>query len=357
MYATRRIWFPLHSNVAYFETTGPRLDLAGRVKEMAILAEELFFEPGVLDVNVAEHGLSSLWLPPGTLTDEEIRKRRTAAKGGRFFFGIAAQEGPGQPAEAPTHAVVDGPLQQGFFAEYELSLREWGLEDVGWVTLGSIPDEAEAAAKEIASEEDRREWPGRDLPTLSDNSFLDDRMKKDLNLDLARGAVMETPVVVDELHAPMLEHKTQRASQFEGRDVPGSSALRAWVPAFHTVPWKDILALHDHDAIGAFREKLIYAEEAVADLPEPDRPAALKDIGFDELVKEIQERVPTRGRVALEVGTSLMLDLLSAGVPFLGTAAAGLKGLAELQREQMEWTAVLLTLRERAAPPQSTGGG
>jgi hypothetical protein len=46
MHATRRIWFPLRSNVAYFETTGPRLDLGGRVKEMAILAEELFFEPG-----------------------------------------------------------------------------------------------------------------------------------------------------------------------------------------------------------------------------------------------------------------------------------------------------------------------
>lgn len=350
MHATRRVWFPLRSNVAYFETTGPRLDLTGRVKEMALLAEELFFEPGFLDVNVTEHGLSSWWLPPGTLTEEEIRNRRTAQRGGRFFVGFAAQEGPGLPAEAPTHAVVDGPLQQGFFAEYELSLREWGLEDVGWVNLGGIPEEADAAANEIARAEDRAEWPGRDLPKLSENDFLDGRLKQDLNLDLARGAVMRTPVVVDELHGPMLEHKTQSRSRFEGREVPGSSALKAWVPAFHAVPWKDIVALHDHDAIGAFRAKLIEVEDAVVDLPEQDRPAALKDIGLDELAKKVRELIPTRGRVAVEVGTNLLLDLLSTGVPFLGTGVAGLKGIAELQRQQTEWTAILLSLRERATP-------
>ncbi len=353
MHATRKVWFPLCSNVAYFETTGPRLNLVGRVKEMAILSDELFFEPGILDVNVAELGLSSWWLPPGALTDEEIRKRRRAAKGGRFYFGVAEQKGPGQPAAGPTHAVIDGALQQGFLAEYELSLREWGLDDVGWASLGGIPGEAEATAKQIAREEDRREWPGRGAPTLSDNSFLDDRLKKDLNLDLARGAVMGTPVVVDELHAPMLRHKADmESSQFEGINVPGSAALRAWVPAFHTVPWKDIVALHDHDAIGAFREKLIEAEEAVADLPEPERPTALKDVGLDELAKKIRECVPTPGRVAAEVGASLALDVLSVGVPFLGTAAAGLKGMAELQRQQLEWTAVLLALRERSTPPR-----
>jgi hypothetical protein len=355
VHATRRIWFPLHSNISYFETTGPRLDLAARVKEMAILAEELVFEPGCLDVNVTDDGLSSWWLPPGTLTDEEIRKRRSSPKGERFFFGIGAQKGPGQPAEAPTHAVIDGALRQGFFAEFDLSIREWGLEDVGWVSLGSIPDDAEAAAKQVAGEEDRREWPGRDGPTLSDYDFLDNRLKKDLNLDLARGAVMGTPVAVDELHAPMLEYKTGAGpSQFEGMDVPGASALRSWVPAFHTVPWKDIVALHDHDAIGAFREKLIEAEEAVAGLPEPERLVALKDFGLDELIKKLREHIRTPRGVAAEIGGSLALDLLSVGVPLLGTAAAGLKGLAELQHQQLEWTAVLLTLRGRAMPPQGS---
>jgi hypothetical protein len=353
MQATRRVWFPLRSNLAYFETTGPRLDLAGRVKEMAILAEELVFEPGYFDVNVTREGLSSWWLPSGTLSDEEIRRRRDAEKGGRFFLGFGVQRGLGQPAEAPTHAVIDGALEQGFFAEYELSLREWGLEDVGWAHLGSIPDEAEAAAKQVASMEDRRMWLSRAAPALSDRGFLDDQLKKDLTLDLARGAVMGTAVAVDELHAPMLEFKaTASSSNFKGMNMPGSAALRTWVPAFHKLGWKDIIALHDHDAVCSFREKLIEAEEEVSELPEAERLSALKDFQVDELAKALRDHLPTAGRVAIQVGTSLALDVLASAVPLLGTAAASLKGLAELQRQKLEWTAVLLALMQRSAGQQ-----
>ena len=77
-----------------------------------------------------------------------------------------------------------------------------------------------------------------------------------------------------------------------------------------------------------------------------ERAAALKDIGLDELTRRLSELVPTRGRIAVEVATNLALDVLSVGVPLLGTAAAGLKGMAELQRQRLEWTAVLLALRE-----------
>ena len=65
------------------------------MKELAILAEELFFEPGVLDVSATDHGLSSFWTPPGTLDEEEIRRRREGAtKGAPFLLAVARQEGP-----------------------------------------------------------------------------------------------------------------------------------------------------------------------------------------------------------------------------------------------------------------------
>ncbi len=121
--------------------------------------------------------------------------------------------------------------------------------------------------------------------------------------------------------------------------------MRLWVPAFDTVPWKDIIALHDHDAIGIFREKLIEAEEAVAELPEAERDSVLKELQVDAMAKKIEELVPTRTRVAVEVGQGLLLDLLSTAVPYLGTMVAGVKGLANLQREDADWTAVLLRLR------------
>ena len=57
MLATRNVWFPLASNASYFDLTEPRVGLEARVKQMAILADEVFFEPGALAVSVGENGL------------------------------------------------------------------------------------------------------------------------------------------------------------------------------------------------------------------------------------------------------------------------------------------------------------
>ena len=64
-----RVWFPLRSNATYFE--GPRhsLDLEARIKQAALLCEELVFEFGMLDVTVTKHGMWSFWIPPNQLSE------------------------------------------------------------------------------------------------------------------------------------------------------------------------------------------------------------------------------------------------------------------------------------------------
>lgn len=155
---------------------------------------------------MTDHGLSSWWNPSGSLTEEEIRRRRGAEKGGRFYFGLIRND----PEVGPAH-VFQAPLPEG---------------------------------------------------------------------------------------------------------------------------------------------QLVLGEEPLLERPIND---GVKDFGIAELAREVRERVPTAGRVAAEVGTGLAIDLLSVALPFLGTAAAGLKGLAELQRQQLEWTAVLLSLREKATRPLRSG--
>ncbi len=60
-------------------------------------------------------------------------------------------------------------------------------------------------AKRPAREQDRREGIGfrsTALPTLSDNSFLDKQLKKDLNFDLALASLMGLPVAADDARRP-----------------------------------------------------------------------------------------------------------------------------------------------------------
>ena len=79
MLTTRTAWFPLRSNIAYFETTGPSLDLESRVKQMAMLCDELYFEPGLVDVTVSDAGAHEFRFPPSQLDEDDIRQPGSTA--------------------------------------------------------------------------------------------------------------------------------------------------------------------------------------------------------------------------------------------------------------------------------------
>jgi hypothetical protein len=101
MLTTRTAWFPLRSNIAYFETMGPSLDIEARVKQMAMLSDELLFEPGMLDVTISEEGSFDSHIPLSQLSEEDIRKRRQAVSAGEpVGFWIGPQSAPGEPAPA-----------------------------------------------------------------------------------------------------------------------------------------------------------------------------------------------------------------------------------------------------------------
>jgi hypothetical protein len=78
---------------------GPSLDIEARVKQMAMLSDELLFEPGMLDVTISEEGSFDSHIPLSQLSEEDIRKRRQAVSAGEpVGFWIGPQSAPGEPA-------------------------------------------------------------------------------------------------------------------------------------------------------------------------------------------------------------------------------------------------------------------
>jgi hypothetical protein len=347
--------FPLRSNVAYFETDGSRaLDLESRIKLMALLAEELWFEPGMVTVDVTENMVfGPVYHPQADLDEADIRRRRSAAKkGSAFQILIGQQPAPGIPAPPEAmRPMGGGELQHAFVAEYHLLLAESGLSDVPWVSMGSLEPEGRAAVKARAAEQDREDWALRsDAPQLSDNNLLDSTLKKDLNHDLAFSALTGMPVAVDNFHRPMFEWKAADADpNIRSESPPGSDALLAWVPDFSQLPWNEIIALHDHDAIGAFRGKLIEAEEKVAQVAEADRAAALAQFGIAELSDALRARFPTLLRVSRGVALDLFMGLALGRLGAIGTVA---KGIATTRKAHDEWVAVLLALQPPPSVPR-----
>jgi hypothetical protein len=343
-----RVWFPLRSNATYFE--GPRhsLDLEARIKQAALLCEELVFEFGMLDVTVTEHGMWSFWIPPNQLSEGDIIRRRDAtAKGGAVHLAVGTEVAPGVPADPQTmHTMMSGSLQEAFVAEYHLLLRETGLDEAEWVKWAAPPPDSIEYAKQLGQEQSRLE--GIDLgystlPTLSKNSFLDKQLKKDLNFDLALAGLMRVPAAIDEIRRPLLIHKASDPEAETSRQAPGALALHALAPDFTAFPWCDVIALHDHDAIAELRAKLVEFEEAVADRPEEEHAEAIADLALDASLRKASKTV---GGTAKEV----VIDVATGFLPVVGKFASAVTGVAKIQRareeQRQDWAALLLKLRQ-----------
>jgi hypothetical protein len=347
-----RVWFPLRSNLTYFEGLGPSLDVEARIKEAALLCEEIAFEFGMLDVTVTENGMWSFWTPPHQLSEETIRGHRDAASaGGPVYLAIGPESTPGVPADpSDMHTMMSGSLQQAFVAEYHLLLRDSGLESASWVKWAVPPPETVEHAKRLGLEQNRREGIGLSstrLPTLSQNRFLDNQLKKDLNFDLALGGLMGVPAAVDDARRPVLMCKASEAeTTTHTRRTPGALALHALAPDYTALSWPDVIALHDDDAIGAFRAKLVELEEAVADRAEDEWEQAIYDLGFEEALRQANDRLPSVRAELADVAVDIATGFLPPGI---STAASAARGVARVQRAREErgheWLAVLFALR------------
>ena len=345
MLDTRRVLFPLRSNIAYFDTARV-LDIEARVKQMALLADELLFEPGVLKITQVADGVWESWMPPEALREEEIRQMREVTVSGQpMEIRIGIQPAKGVPARYEDSVpIMGGSIGRAFIAEFHLLAQESGLDNVAWVQWPVLTAEGEAELQSLKTESECWDFSrDRDFPTVVDDPLLDRHLRTGLNRDLALSAATNVPAVVDELHRPILEFKIGMQQEgIDGGSAVGAEALHLWAPNFTALPWKRIIELHDHGAIGEFRAKIAEAEEECAGLSEGERLLALKDIGYQAALLKAARLMPDWTDVAVDAGVGALIDI----VPWGGTIYDVAAGVAKVRRERSDWTSVLLALND-----------
>jgi hypothetical protein len=340
------VWFPLRSNVAYFETTAPRLDLAARVKEIALLTDELWFEDGTLTVTVDPTMVMPTYRPPPVDLEDVRRREQVAVIGSSTELSVTVERPPGAAPQREIHQLGGGPLQRGFVAQYRRLFEESGLGSTSWAHLRTLPPEDVRVVKDFAREVTSKDHLDREAPHLSDNEQLDAALKGDLNLDLVTASRMGMAVAIDELHLPMLDYKAQRDATPDAPRPPGSDVLKVWIPDFTHVPWRDVIALHDHDAIGAFRSKLVEAEEEALHVDAAERPKVIAQIGIRESARDMHRYLPTLHGFVFSVGLDLVIGLTPLAP--VSAAVTAVREIAQLQRARGEWIAVHLALQHSA---------
>jgi hypothetical protein len=332
---TSGFFFPLRTNVQYFDSPEARMKLDERVKQASLLHDKLVFEGGLYTATVwkREGGgpVFDMWHPPDSL-DLDI-----LAKGDENF-----QATGGQPyLKFDNHVFASGEAERQFRAQFHVLLERIGAKKLPWIEVANFQllPEVDSEIKQIARNDEK--LVGSSIPEAS--RFLRDKISYNLNRDLAVSSAVQLPASIDELFSPLVHEKAQRNQSM------GFSALEVAIPNWSTLRWEEVFELRGHPSLIEFRKKMVTVErmasEAVTQKVEQgDLKYEVSRIITDELSEELKNlwTAPT------DVMRDVFIDLVTSPFSGISTLVTAIRGDAQLIAQNRSWTTAFFKLRDRA---------
>jgi hypothetical protein len=325
-------FFPLRTNVQYFDSAEARLKLEERVKQASLLYDNLLFEGGVYTATAWEEGSGRTfdwWMPPGAFDVADLARddERFQPMGGEPYVKF------------DNFVFASGKAERQFRAQFHVLLNKMGAENLSWVDVQTFESNSELDSdiKELARLD--RELVARHV---AGTRFLHDKIAYNLNRDLVLISQLQMPASIDEFFSPLLNEKVRLDP------AVGFSALEVAVPNWSTLKWDELFALREDPSLIEFRKKMESVErvarEAIAQTASPgDLKYEISQIITDELTEELYNLRETPKGVARDIA----LDLLTSPLSFASTVVTGIRGGAKLQSQKQSWITAFFKLRKR----------
>ena len=343
-----RIYFPLRTSVELFENReSPAAPT--RVKEAALLYDELIFEVGLLDVTITPNFANVWWTPPDQITGEMLEHtRRPVALGEPASIGFGAQPARGVPAEK-LDVVISGALSAQYVAEFHTGILDELLPlNLDWIKTMSLGSDKNPAVRGSA--------PDKVISSLNFSDFRDKELLAEtgsfersfvyesFNRDSTVAASFAAAFNISPLFNPMVARRGTAA------DYPGSEALKLIVANVGGLPWEAVLEFRDHPGSAEARAKLREFEEKVAAEEPADALQFLRRIaqevtnGYEQTVKELAPKLPQT--LVLELAKTV-ISLVPGIGPVVDKAATAAEAWAEHEDYRRSWVSALMTLDQR----------
>ncbi len=330
---TSGFFFPLRTNVQYFDSQKARLKLEERVKQASLLHDKLIFEGGLYHATVwkREGGgpVFDMWYPPDSLDFDLL------ARDDENF-----QPTGGEPyLKFDNYVFASGEAERQFRAQFHGLLSRIPAEKVPWIEVANVQLESEADdnIKQLARNDEQ--LVGSSIPAAS--RFLRDKISYNLNRDLAVASGLQMPASIDELFSPLVHEKAQRE---RGQ---GFSALEVAIPNWSGLEWNEVFELREHPSLIEFRKKMVAVEriarEAVAQkAPEGDLKYEISRVITDEVSEELKNLRITPADVMRDV----FIDLVTSPLSGISTLVTAIRGDEQLDAQNKSWTTAFFKLRE-----------
>ena len=340
------VFFPLRSNVGWFQSLDLKNAISNRVKEALLVYDELYIEDGTFTAEVLENGMWAPYSPPGGMPPEQrtIEYDRDVKP---CTMTIAVRPG-GQP---PEQTVARGKTVARFKVDYYEIFRNVATSTYDFlkfvvVDKSSFPDEARRIVQR-QSRKDKSTFKG-----IHPNRFFRDLVVDSLNLDLVTSIMLNSAVVLDARHEDLLRRKCRLPGSFAsfvpvGEEIAVHHLLSVAAPNFCRLGVEQVLELREDSLWSTFR---VFVSDIVSTIrTDPGiliDPRCLADTIHKKadraLFEELKKKHATGHQLAIDLG--LGLTSLIPGYGILPTLAGVAKSVHRHLQDKSGWFAFLLKL-------------
>lgn len=330
-----RCVFPLRTSVEWFDDPkSPAIE--ERVKQAAVLYDELLFEGGFVEIDITDGGAIQMWHPPEDATAERLElANRVLETGSPVVLSIGKQPARGVPAQPEDmHTLMSGSLQQHYMSELMYSVMNRFAEyNDGWAKI--------AFTGHLSASDFDRWLPHRSSSALRNeelmpdlrtrHQWLRDFVAKAFDRDSALAEHLDATFNVSPLFQPMLELRSPHAAAHSQEGI-----LSHLFPDVSDLPWEVVMEFREHDAAREARLRIAAAvERAEQDGISAADAQFTRDLVFAE--KDLRKRHSIPERLA---------KMLVSVVPVAGgLLTEGTSAAVEAKRDRQDWVAALRLIR------------
>jgi hypothetical protein len=322
-----RIFFPLRTSVELFDDRS-NPEAVTRVKQAAILYDDVIVEGGLADIAITPTGATNWWHPTHLMTPEMLSDTRRPKPGSPMTLAFGKQDAAGQPAKE-MHVAIDGTISAAYVAEFHTGiLDELRPLDPDWLTVyeigtSDVPPMAGDDVKKAIGKLNFRDLGDPELMPDTE-SFQKSYIYKSFNRDSTVAADIGASFSISPLFAPMIERRGIEP------DFAGAEALSILVPNVGPLPWEAILEFREHPGSAEARECLRGFDEKAAREEPQDAYDFLKQVSrevtqaYRATIDELKPNLPAALAKEVTLGAVSLVPTIgpvwSAGLSLSMTA-------------------------------------
>lgn len=342
-----KVYFPLRSNIGWFQNIDLQREITNRVKQALLFYDELIIEDGTFEAEIVDNGGFYPYHPPGSLSSEyrTIEYERDI-KQTDMFLAV------GQNDSSPRHAVINGTTIARFKVDYYNIFKEIDVESYDFINFivtnkYQFPKEAQNLINQI-------NWHDKKIfNEFEENGFLRNLVISNLNYDLITSTLLESAVILDSKHQELLRKKCMLPDDVlkfypvkEGEII--RNLLTLSVPNFDELSLQTVLELREDHLWKDFRNFIGQISDLISANPEllidsKELNYQIESIIAKETLKELENRYPSGDELMLDIGMGL--TSLIPGYGLIPTAVSTTRTIKKYLTQKSGWFAFLMKLK------------